>query len=434
MPDEAKAVFASGDGFFLSPDNPVATVDQRDAEALALRVMQTPAVAEGRKNVEFQWRSVAGRHVSAQAWALFDDMLTEYVFANVLKAVNSDANYPKVIGNYYGPPHEWFGLQVPGTRIGGDGPDTLYCAIPVDPHARLEIHGQWLEPRPADFNANLFGAVSFRSTLEILTGRQLVTDCQGRFVITLDLQPAGGRSNHIKTRSDAKWLLIRQTRSDWRQIPSAMRVRRLDPPTAPPISFEDITQRAVEYMRDDVPNTYWWIAMSLALAPNTTSGPFKTSAVGGLVSQSAAFGRLVLADDDAFIITVGHGGAGFRDVVLLNYWYMTIDFGHHTSSFTNTQAMDNGDGTTTYVVSIKDPGLFNWLDPVGLHETHLVFRWQLIPPATAPEGGPSLETQLVKFDDLPKLLGGKLERVSTNERTRQLTQRMAEYQQRFVDR
>jgi hypothetical protein len=421
------------DDFFLAATNPVATRDQRNAEALALKLMQAPEVLKATEVVKFQWRSVAGANVSAQAWSLFDQMIEEYVFANVLKAVSSDANYPKAIGNFYGPPHEWFDMQVPGTRLGGDGPDSLYVAIAVDPSAHTEVHGQWLAPKPADFNANLFAAVSFRTTLEILTGEQLQADEQGRFVITLDPDPARGRRNHIQTRPHAKWLFIRQTRSDWRQVPSTLRVHRLEPPAADPISEQEIIRRAVEYMVDDVPNTYWWQAMSLALAPNTTSGPFKTGAVGGLVTQSAGFGRVVLEDDEALIVKVGHGGAGFRDVVLLNYWYITPDYRAHTSSFTNTQSVDNGDGTTTYVVSLQDPGIHNWLDPAGLRETHLVFRWQLIPPGS-PEGPPFIETQLVKFSELPDRLGSAVKTVTPEERQRQLRERREQFDLRFVDR
>jgi hypothetical protein len=360
-------------------------------------------------------------------------MIEEYVFANVLKAVASDANHPKAIGNFYGPPHEWFGTQVPGTRLGGDGPDSQYIAIAIDPSAHTEVHGQWLDPRPADFNANLFAAVSFRTTLEILAGANLKADEQGRFTITIDPEPAGTRINHIQTRPHAKWLFIRQTRSDWRQRPSTLRVVRCEPPAAPPISREEIIRRACEYMVDDVPNTYWWLAMSLALAPNTTSGPFRTSAVGGLVSQSAGFGRVVLADDEALIVKVGHGGAQFRDIVLLNYWYITPDYGRHTTSFTNTQGVDNGDGTTTYVVSVRDPGIHNWLDPVGLRETHLVLRWQLIPPVS-PEGAPSIETRLVKFAALAEQLGSSVKRVTLEERKQQRLERFAQFQLRFVDR
>lgn len=421
------------DRFQLSATNPIATADQRDAETLAVELMQAPEVLAARRTVEFQWRSVAGRQVSEQAWALFDPMIEEYVFANVLKAVSSDANHPKAIGNFYGPPHEWFGMQVPGTRLGGDGPDSQYIAIAIDPSAHTEVHGQWLDPRPADFNANLFAAVSFRTTLDILSGVNLKSDEQGRFVITIDPEPAGGRTNHIQSRPQAKWLFIRQTRSDWRQRPGTLRVVRREPPAAPPIGREEIIRRACEYMVDDVPNTYWWLAMSLALAPNTTSGPFRTSAVGGLVSQSAGFGRVVLADDEALIVKVGHGGAGFRDIVLLNYWYITPDYGRHTSSFTNTQGVDNGDGTTTYVVSVQDPGIRNWLDPVGLRETHLVLRWQLI-PADSAEGAPSVQTQHVEFAELAGHLGPSVQRVTVEERERQRAERFAQFQLRFVDR
>lgn len=421
------------DGFFLSKTNPAATIDQRDAEALGIELMNAPEVVAARRVVEFQWRSVAGQNVSGQAWGLFDEMIEEYVFANVMKAVASDANHPKAIGNFYGPAHEWFGLKVPGTRLGGDGPDSQYVAIPVDPSAHMEVHGQWLDPKPADFNANLFAAMSFRTTLEILPGARMKADDQGRFVITVDAEPAGDRLNHIRTRPHARWLFIRQTRSDWRQRPGTLRVIRREPPSAPPISREEIVRRACEYMVDDVPNTYWWQAMSLALAPNSTSGPFKTAAVGGLVTQSAGFGRVVLADDEALIVKVGHGGAGFRDIVLLNYWYITPDYARHTSSFTNEQGADNGDGTTTYVVSLRDPGIHNWLDPAGLHETHLVLRWQLV-PLDSPEGAPSVETRHVKFSELSACLGPTVKRVTDEERRQQRAGRLEQFELRFVDR
>lgn len=420
--------------FFLSATNPAATKDQRDLEQLALKVMATPEIAQARKGAEFQWLSVTPKDISEQNRSLFDGMITEYLFANVLKAVNSDVNYPKVVCNLYGPPHEWFGMEVPGTRIGGDCPDNYYAAIPIDPAARTEIYGEQIDPVPADFNANLFAAVSFRTTLDIITGTNLVVNDDGSFVITLDPEPANGRPNHIQTRPDGTWLFIRQTRGDWNQVPRTLRVRRLDPPAAPPISFEQIVKRAVEYIADDVPNTYWWMAMSLAIPANKTTGPFSTKTVGGLVSQSAGFGHVVLQDDEALIITVGNGGAGFRDIVLLDYWYRTIHYDTHTSSFTDRQGRDNGDGTTTYVVSLKDPGVYNWLDPVGLHETHLVFRWQLL-PLELPEGEvePFIKTELVKFDALESVLSASVPRAALSDRQSQLEERSNTYRKRYVD-
>jgi hypothetical protein len=420
--------------FFLSDTNPAANRDQKELEQLALKVMDTPEIAQARKGAEFQWLSVTPKEIREQNMSLFDDMITEYLFANVLKAVNSDANYPKVICNLYGPPHEWFGMNVPGCRIGGDCPDNYYAAIPIDPNARTEIYGEQIAPVPADFNANLFAAVSFRTTLEIITGVNLVVNDDGSFVITLDPEPANGRPNHIQTRPNGTWLFIRQTRGDWNQVPRTLRVRRLDPPSAPPISFEEIVRRAVEYIADDVPNTYWWMAMSLAIPANQSTGPFSTKTVGGLVSQSAGFGHVILENDEALIVTVGHGGAGFRDIVLLDYWYRSIHYDNHTSSFTDRQGQDNGDGTTTYVVSLKDPGVYNWLDPVGLHQTHLVFRWQLL-PLDLPKGEvePFIKTELVQLDELEKRLSSAVPRITQSERQQQIATRKEAYQRRYVD-
>ena len=98
------------DGHFLSATNPLATADQRDLEALAITLTETPVVVKARKIVESFWRAAAGRNMmSAQAWAVFDDMITEYIFNNALTAANADANHPKLVSFVFAPPHEWFG-------------------------------------------------------------------------------------------------------------------------------------------------------------------------------------------------------------------------------------------------------------------------------------------------------------------------------------
>jgi hypothetical protein len=254
----------------------------------------------------------------------------------------------------------------------------------------------------------------------------------GSFVITLDPEPANGRPNHIQTALEARWLFIRDCRSDWRQIPNEYHVRRLEPPSAPPLTVEQIAARAARYIVDDVPAKYWFMRTFYVLEPNTITAPFGTGAIGGLVSQKISFARLKLADDEAFVVTMGSGGAPFRDLVLQDFWFRTIDYWKHTSSMNKSQGIPNADGSTTYVISIQDPGVHNWLDTVGLHELLVVHRWQGLSSDPGPEGLPSARGELVKLKDLDTMLPRDMKRVSPTERQQQLAERLQTFNLRYA--
>src|SRR5262249_55744039 len=115
---------------FLSAVNPLATVDQRDVEDLALQLREMPQLDRARKMVEFLWRGGAGRHMSDRAWADFDSMIEEYVFNTILMAANCDPSHPKLVAFTFAPPREWFGRKVPGSRAGGPNPDNIYRQAP----------------------------------------------------------------------------------------------------------------------------------------------------------------------------------------------------------------------------------------------------------------------------------------------------------------
>ena len=421
-----------GDAHFLSTTNPLATADQRDMEALALRVMQMPPVLEARKGVEKQWRAITGRNAGEKAWSLFDEMITEYMFVNVLKAVNSDANYPKVLGMLFAPPHEWFGMQVPGSRVAGPNSDNEYRYMPIDAKARYEVTGRYFEPGPGDGTFNLMTSMTFTRKQPILEKRDLKINADGTFVITIGPESANGRLNHLQTTPDSKMLFVRDSRTDWTQLPAALRIRRLDPPSAPPLTVEQIAQRAVAIMMDDLPYTYWWTQLSLVLEPNLMTQPNNTGGVGGLVSQQTSFGRAVLAEDEALVVTVSPGGAGYRSLIAYDYWYRNINPAQHVSSYANTQAVPNADGTTTYVISSRDPGVYNWIDAAGQDQLLLIHRWQVLPREKSDQTRLTVDTRLVNVNDLQSALPSEMRRVSAAERRQQIDERLAQFQKKFV--
>ena len=157
---------------YLSQTNPVATIDQRDIEALAIRLLPSTVIQKAKQQVAMKWKTIAGRDVTPEAMTRFDELVDEWVFNYILKAANSDANYPKVLGHMYAPPHEWFGMKVPGSRAsGGDGPDAHYALIPIDAYAHFEVHGQRFDPGTADIPFTIIGNTGMSMTLAAWAAR-----------------------------------------------------------------------------------------------------------------------------------------------------------------------------------------------------------------------------------------------------------------------
>jgi hypothetical protein len=269
-------------GYFLSAANPLATTDQRDLEDLAMRVRDMPVVRDARKQAAFLWRVAYGHNgATPEADALFEAAMDEYAFNYILKAVNSDGNHPRVVIDFM-PPHEWFGRKVPGARMGGDNPDNIYRIIPIAHGGHYEVRGRCLPKRPSSVTYTLMSNFGTSKTIRTLEQDDIVHEADGSFVITIDDQPANGRPNHLTTAPGVKLLFIRDSFNDWEQeTPNAIYVRRLNPPSAPPLTDQQIAERAAEIMVDDVPLYYWFTRLCSGKEPNLLPTPMASASLGG---------------------------------------------------------------------------------------------------------------------------------------------------------
>jgi len=410
--------------------NPLATTEQRSGEALAMRALASEHVNRARGLVAMRWRTLAGRLAPAEAWgARFDELVEEFAFNYCLKAVAGDANHPTVLGMLYCPPHEWLGTQVPGSRgSGGDGPDQHYVLIPVSYGAHYEIEGRRFDPVPADIPLTIAGNPSLTMTVGSLDLLAINVAEDGHYRLTVGPEAANGDPNHVQVLPGAMYLFNRECRSDWRQVPSSWTVRRLDPPTAPPWTEDQVATRAASMMVEDVPPLHWFMSLFAAMDANTVSPLFGTGGVGGLVSQQIMFARLQVDDRHAFVFTIGPGDAPYRNIVLHDYWFRTIDYWERQSCMNNGQSAPNPDGSVTYVVAHEDPGVANWLDPCGFEHLLVVNRWQGM------RGGaePSAAGRLVSIADLESALPEGIPRVTSGERAAQLQDRRESFLLRFA--
>jgi hypothetical protein len=421
----------ANDTHFLSAENPLATVDQRELEEMALRLLERPELKRARTIVTMLWQN-------AMAWpardqrARFDAMIDEYLFHFALRAANSDACYPKVL-RFMAPPHRWFGRDVPGSRWAGDSPDFIYRVIPIAHGARYELRGRASCKDPPTVHYALIANTPAPVNLGLLDSLDIAVDDSGEFAITIDATPAEGRANHLQTRPGADHLLIRDALGDWlTQSPNALQVLRLDAPDRAPLSEEELAQRASRTALEGVYYAYYCTQSGSGTAPNELREPVSSAASGGMATQWGTKSNICLTDDQALIITANSAGALFRNAVLCDLCYLSLNHWSRSGSLNMRQMAADDDGRFTYVIAHQDPGVHNWLDTGGLQRTIFGQRWQSFPRGAIVET-PTISARTVQFSELSRTLPAGVRRVDAAARREQLARREAGFKRRFVD-
>ena len=145
-------------------------------------------------------------------------------------------------------------------------------------------------------------------------------------------------------------------------------------------------------------------------------------------------GVIRLSHDEAMIVTSNAAGAAYRDFVLHDVWYRTIEYWERQSSLNNGQMVPDEDGRYTLVVAHRDPGVANWLDTGGLHEVYALHRWQGLPLEGGSPQAPKIQSEVIKLRDLDSKLPAGVRRITPREREQQLERRRSAFQRRFIDR
>jgi hypothetical protein len=144
-------------------------------------------------------------------------------------------------------------------------------------------------------------------------------------------------------------------------------------------------------------------------------------------------GHFRLADDEALVINLRTGGAAYFIVPITNQWGTTNDIVHRTACLNRAQSVPNADGSYTFVVSLKDPGVHNWVDPCDMHDGILTLRW-----AEFPSGRPSpdlgADSRVVRLSELAGALPAGTKFITPAERRKQCEDRARHYAWRLQDR
>ncbi len=424
--------------------SPLANELQNQAEQRVLRIMASPEVQAARKKAR---ELLAAHSVSKlpDGKARMENPLNKWVANLAFNYVGSDVSNPAILWLPVGARYRWFGHEFPGSGGAIDNTDNIYRQAMLNGSSSYEIIGKLYSSHPIQFTFHLmdpYGADAFPMTknksdfrvYKMHTNDTLVIDADGSFRISLDSMPANGRQNHIQLPPGEMFtLFIRDTLSDWRQVPNELTLHHVGGALLPPaMSDRELIDLTAANLSHHVESWLYFIDHFFPeiQVSNNLVGPHERT--GALGWGWFAGARYDLEDDEALVMTVTDGSARYLGLQATDAWMMAPTPREFLGSYNPAQTVVNTDGSKTYIVSVKDPGYANWVETAGSHQGWLLFRWQGVTAEIASRDDLIKSVEVVTLADLPKAVPGTLPKVNVSERQEQRVQRDIQWVRRIA--
>jgi hypothetical protein len=421
---------------------PLATAEQIDAERRAIALFNSPAVRALRPRLRQILEEDPAAAIPAGA-AEIDHALDLWTMALIMWKVGGDTATPVILWHVENMPHSWFGHDMPGMGAAGDNPDHIYRGAFLDGASTYEIKGRFGASRPAQFSFEIFHGSpgkTFRTDqtsrtpdlgnqVSLLKADDMRIEGDGSFTLIASADAPAGAANHLKLAHGPMQMAIRDVLSDWAQEPTTLSIRRIDGPSlgSPP------TEKAmVEDIIADLPDfvAFWssfktnWLG---GIADNKMVGPAPRAGGWGYLLG----GRYNLAEEQAITLTVDDCGASYLGFQLLSPWLMMAeDARKRTVSFNNAQMARNPDGTVTFVLSARDPGVANWIDTGSLLQGMYILRWQGVPAGADPKRM-LRDFRVVEYAAIEREIPAFVPRLDIDDRREQVARRKVDFERRL---
>ncbi len=454
--------------------SPLGTQQQISREQIAMQTANTLPVALMKIILRLGFLAAANKQFAlvggpdAANLAALNNAVDEYALASAFSEQILNPMDPAVV-TQVAPPHSWYGLDVGGSRLLYDNPDTIYRFIPVNKTSEYVITGRLYDGIPADTTFSVLEGIS-GTTSTILTLNDLQVSPDGTFVITVSGEPAApGQTNHLQLTSSSTLIAARNTLGDWNtENPMYLAVHRVSgPPNSlfaqlggfvllgslvndnplltklvsliPPLPIAEtpivrgmLTALLMVVRGANQEAKYMALATTDTQTgelrqPNTMTQPASNAEF--LANQLQSNGYFQLSNDEALVLTIDPGNAGFFSVPVYNDWTITGDYWNQQTSLNSDQAVPNGDGTYTVVISPTDPGVANWISTGGLNQGIISMRFQNLDPESPDVA--RVQSKVVKINELTHDTNGTAI-VTPEQRAEQLALRKAGYDKRWA--
>lgn len=413
--------------------NPLATEDQKQIDELSKSIFKSHNFEDLKTKARQQYVKSLKKYkveLTDDVNKDLDDAMDELVFSSIQKAANGDPANPKVYWTDTAKrTHNWFGIKVPGGRYSYDNPDCIYRIIPVSDKYKYKIKGKRVGNGTADQSFSVINNPNSQSTVDALYKKDMKVNDDGSYEIIISPHKEG--QNHIKSDWTAKQVFIRNNLGDWsKETPDELTVEIIDKPKdTPKRSRKDIIKDAEDNLKQST-FFYGYGALDLKTLSqplNHLPNPGQSSWLGTLTSQAQSFSHFDIKEDEALVATLTSGRASYWVFPVTTMGLLTQDPENNIVSFNNVQASQNKNGSFTFVLSGKDTGVYNWVDTKNLGQGTIMVRWQGLPKGNGEVKGIDIFTQVVKIDDLDKVLPKETKKVDPEGRKKQIEKRREEY-------
>ncbi len=241
----------------------------------------------------------------------------------------------------------------------------------------------------------------------------------GTYEIVASADPHEGNWIKLDPASTNNTFLVRQTTYDWEhEVPIEFNIEPLDDEPGSPVVITDADEvirrldLAGRMMRHCV--SIWTAPASRRLLRHAAKNAFVVRRGDGGRGASPlaqyAQGVFEITDDEALVIETDVPAAKYWSIQLGNWWWETLDYSHHKSSINGSQATVDSDGKFRAVLSRRDPGVPNWLDPIVWNTGLMLIRWYRA------DAELEVTTRKVPFAELERYLPADTARISTAQR------------------
>lgn len=275
-----------------------------------------------------------------------------------------------------------------GRKVLGDNPDARYDSAPVSPDYTYEVYGTLSRCAAQTFTVYGRGPLGWNNVAGELTPDQMELGPNGEFSLLLSKERPANAKNWIELNDSAHMFLMRQFFNDVpiEKRPRDFDIRRIDAPDTPEVyteaEFALRTEAAAHFFTIAVDATFG-LARMRSNPSNSMEPPaeFDPSIVGiyyPSIYNLYFGGWFDLKDDEALIFEGDALRGGYAIVHIMNGWLQSIEGPGGNQKFNKATLKTKDDGSWRVIVSHKDPGVDNWLNPHG--HTHGHFTMRIVHP------------------------------------------------------
>ena len=267
-------------------------------------------------------------------------------------------------------------------KIGADNPDNYYQSAAISGAHEYRLFGTRGTVHYLGFGtyAGSYGSKARRGQTGYLDAREMKIEADGSFEVILSTREPAGK-NWLRMESDSSSLIVRQTFQDRATERIAdLHLERIGGARTPapitPALVDRGLQAAAAYVHGTASIFADW-AEGFAARKNQLPkfDPAVAAAAHGDPNIVYYHGYFELADDDALVIDVVPPRCEYWNFQINNHWMESLDYRYHQIALNHFAAQARPDGSVRLVVSLRDPGVPNWLDTAGHRRGTMCLRW-----------------------------------------------------------